>query len=75
MPFNSNMILYCTVLKWLGDFNIAKSPSIITKSVCSGRENESMTRIKEHPSYKFVIEFMRCRDNSLHNIYISDAKS
>ena len=46
----------CTVLKLLDDFNIAKKPSIITKSFCSGTdaglgEIESMTRIKEHPSY------------------------
>ena len=49
------MINY-TVLKLLGDFNIAKNISIITKSFCSGTdaglgEIESMTRIKEHPSY------------------------
>ena len=49
-------MINCTVLKLLGDFNIAKNPSIITKSFCSGTdaglgEIESMTRIKEHPSY------------------------
>ena len=49
-------MINCTVLKLLGDFNIAKNPSIITKSFCSGAdagygEIESMTRIKEHPSY------------------------
>ena len=51
-------MINCTVLKLLGDFNIAKNPSMITKSFCSGTdaglgENESMTRIKEHPSYLF----------------------
>ena len=49
-------MINCTVLKLLGDFNIAKNPSIIIKSFCSGTdaglgEIESMTRIKEHPSY------------------------
>ena len=49
-------MINCTVLKWLGDFNITKNPFIMTKSFCSGTdaglgENESMTRIKEHPSY------------------------
>ena len=49
-------MLNCTVLKLLGDFNIAKNPSIITKSFCFGTdavlgEIELMTRIKEHPSY------------------------
>ena len=50
-------MINCTILKKLGDFNIiAKNPSIITKSFCSGTdaglgEIESMTRIKEHPSY------------------------
>ena len=48
-------MINCTVLKLLGDFNIAKNPSMITKSFCSGTdaglgEIESMTRIKEHPS-------------------------
>ena len=48
-------MINCTVLKLLGEFNIAKNPSIITKSFCSGTaaglgEIESMTRIKEHPS-------------------------
>ena len=46
----------CIVLKWWNDFNIAKNLFIITKSLCSGKdagleENESMTRIKEQPSY------------------------
>ena len=50
-------MINCTALKLLGDFNIAKNPSIITKSFCSGTdaglgEIESITRIKEHPSYK-----------------------
>ena len=49
-------MINCTVLKLLGDFNIAKNPSIITKSFCSGTdaglgEIGSMTRIKEQPSY------------------------
>ena len=49
-------MINCTVLKLLGDFNIAQKPSIITKSFFSGTdaglgEIESMTRIKEHPSY------------------------
>ena len=49
-------MINCTVLKWLGDFNIAKNPSVITKSFFSGTdaglgEIESMARIKEHPSY------------------------
>ena len=49
-------MINCIVLKWLGDFNIAKNLSIITKSFCSGTdaglgENALMTRIKEHPSY------------------------
>ena len=40
--------------KKLGDFNIANN--LYTKSLCSDTvagigENESMTRIKEHPSY------------------------
>ena len=40
---------------FFGDFYIAKNPSIITKSFCTGTdadlgEIESMTRIKEHPS-------------------------
>ena len=48
-------MINCTVLKLLGDFNIAKNPYIINKSFCSGTdaglgEIESMTRIKEHPS-------------------------
>ena len=52
-------MINCTVLKWLGDFNITKNATIITKSFCSGTEaglgeNESMTRIKEHPSYNSV---------------------
>ena len=49
-------MINCTVQKWLGDFNIAKNPSEITKFFCSGTdaglgENESMTRIKEDLSY------------------------
>ena len=49
-------MINCTVQKWLGDFNIAKNPSEITKPFRSGTnaglgENESMTRIKEHISY------------------------
>ena len=51
-------MINCTVLKLLGDFNVAKNPSVITKSFCSGTctdtglgEIESMTSIKEHPSY------------------------
>ena len=48
-------MINCTVIKMLGDFNIAKNPSIITKSFCSGTDAglgkiESITRIKEHPS-------------------------
>ena len=31
-------MINCTVLKLLGDFNIAKNPSIITKSFCSGTD-------------------------------------
>ena len=42
--------------KMLGDFNIANNLFIITKTFCSDTvagigENESMTRVKEHPSY------------------------
>ena len=49
-------MMNCIVLKWLGHVNIAKNPSMITKNFCPGTdaglgENESMTRIKEHPSY------------------------
>ena len=49
-------MINCTVLKLLGDFNIAKNQPIIITSFCSGTdaglgEIESMTRIKEHPSY------------------------
>ena len=41
-------VINCTVLKLLGDFNIAKNTSIITKYFCSGTdaglgEIESMT--------------------------------
>ena len=50
-------MISCTVLKLLDEFNIAKYISIITKSFCSGTyaglgEIESMTRVKEHPSYE-----------------------
>ena len=50
-------MINCIVLKWLGDFNIAKNLFIIFKSLCFGTdaglgENESMTRIKEQSSYK-----------------------
>ena len=53
-------MIKCTVLKRVGDFNIANNSSIITKSFCFGvdvglGENESMTRIKEHPSYNIKI--------------------
>ena len=53
MPLLRDSVCYD---KWLGDFNIAKNPSIITRSFCSGTdaglgENQSMTGIKEHPSY------------------------
>ena len=49
-------MINCTAQKWLGDFNIAKNPSEITKPLNSGTdaglgENESMTRIKEHLLY------------------------
>ena len=49
-------MINCIILKWLGDFNITKNLSILSKFFSSGiddglGENESMTRIKEHPSY------------------------
>ena len=50
-------MINCIILKSVGDFKIAKNLSITTKQFSSGKgdglqENESMTRIKEHPSYK-----------------------
>ena len=57
-------MINCTVLKFLGDFNITKKPSLITKSFCSGTdaglgEIESMTRIKEHPcKYKAMGKYI-----------------
>ena len=44
------------MLKWLGGFNIAKNLFITSMQFSSDTdaglgENESMTRIKEHPSY------------------------
>ena len=46
--------------KMVGDFNIAKKLTIISMYFCSGpdaglKENESMTRIKEHTSYCPVV--------------------
>ena len=74
--------------KMVGDFNIAKNLSIINKSFCSGTdaglgENESMTRIKEQPSYdqmQIMIKYcwdqhiMYCIENILTNIKFSSIK-
>ena len=73
-------MINCIVLKWLGNFNIAKNPSIISKSFCSGTdaglgENESMTRIKEHPSYiifltqasHFIINNINGKETEIYN--------
>ena len=48
-------MINCIVLKWLGDFNIARNPFIITKSLCSAIDAMSLTRIKEQPSYVIII--------------------
>ena len=58
-------MINCINLKWLGGFNIVKNLFIITKYQSFGTaaglaENESVTRIKEHPSYIVVFHVFFC---------------